>query len=252
MKIAVALRTCASVFNYWDSTRFVDADKGTILLTCLQSLLKSIKRSKHDIVFSIHDDTSDVSILHAIELLCKEYGVPYELINSGRHNNFKSQYEWVKKQDYDYVYCVEDDYLHDDNAIDEMIEGIENANSLAPGIYAVFPFNCPHRYVDFNYMYPSYILRSKNNYWRSEIQSTHTFFVSKKVFDAFDDIMKFQAYNWPDTSAVENSTINRVWMEQNVRLIVPIRSLAYHLADSTQEEIVYDWKSIWKRNLYTI
>jgi len=252
MKIAVALRTCASVFNYWDSTRIVDADKATILLTCLQSLLRSITKSKHEVIFSIHDDMSDISVIHAMELLCNQYKVPYELINSGRHNNFKTQYEWIKNQEYDYVYCVEDDYLHDDNAIDEMIDGIENAYKIDPGVYAVFPFNCPHRYYSLGDIYPSYILRSQNNYWRSAIQSTHTFFVSKKVFDAFDDIMKFQAYNWPDTSAVETSTINRVWVEQNVRLITPIKSLAYHLADSTQEETVFDWKSIWYKNLYKL
>ena len=108
MKIAVAIRTCGLVYSYWKNSnnRIVDVDKETIVLTCLNSLLKSIKSSKHEIVFSIHDDSSSDKTLNVIGKLCEKYGIKGELINSGKLGNFKSQYEWVKKQECDYVYCV--------------------------------------------------------------------------------------------------------------------------------------------------
>lgn len=242
MKIAIALRTCSSVFNYWGgSDRVVDADKSTIVLTCLKSILKSIEQSKYEIVFSIHDDNSDQETIDAMKRLCEQFDV--EFYQTPKHGNFISQYEWVKKQDCDYVYCVEDDYLHYPTAIDDMVNMCERMRVFLPSEYAVYPFNNPHRYASFDMLYTSYILKGDKSYWRSSLHSTHTFFVSKKTFDEYDNIMKFQAYQWPSLECVEDKTINTIWHEQRVKLLCPINSLAIHLADKTQEED--GWKDLW-------
>ena len=251
MKIAVALRTCGSTYSYWKhhNPRIVDADKETILLTCLNSLLKSIKLSNHDIIFSIHDDASSEDLINKIGQLCVSYNIAGELINSEKLGNFKSQYEWLKIQDCDYVYCVEDDYLHQTSAIDDMANFITSLNEFNPGDYAVFPFNCPHRYASFPLLYPSYIVKGPKQYWRSNFHSTHTFFISKKAFTKYDSIMKEQAYTWATNGAMEDTTINKIWKEQEVMLFTPLESLAYHLADSTQEDTLYNWRKLWDENI---
>ena len=251
MKIAVALRTCGTVFNYWNNNeRMVDAEKSTIILTCLNSLLKSISSCGHEVVFSVHDDNSSDGLLSQIGELCARHNVSGELINSGRLGNFITQYEWLKKQECDYVYCIEDDYLHRESAIADMIDFVRFINEFNPGEYAIFPFNCPHRYASFQELYPSYIVRGPNQYWRSNLHSTHSFFISKNMFTHYDSIMKFQAYNW-GTSAdwIEDSTINRVWKEQELMMFTPLKSLAYHLADRTQEDPFDDWQQLWRDNL---
>jgi len=252
MKIAIAIRTCGAVYNYWTdkNQRMVVDDKQTILLTCLNSLLKSIKASGHEVVFSIHDDSSSDELIAKMGELCKKHDVAGDLINSGKLNNFRTQYDWVSKQDCDYVYCLEDDYLHQESAIKDIIDVIEHLNKLNPGEYAVFPFNCPHRYASFSELYPSYIIKGPNQYWRSCFHSTHTFFISKKAFDEYDDIMKFQAYNWATNADwIEDSTINKIWKDQKVMMFTPLESLAYHLADSSQEDTFYNWKKLWNENL---
>jgi hypothetical protein len=188
-------------------------------------------------------------LLNTIGELCAKHGVSGELINSGKLGNFKTQYEWIKRQDCDYVYCVEDDYLHQSTAIDDMIDFIMAINELNAGDYAVFPFNCPHRYASFQELYPSYIVKGPKQYWRSCYHSTHTFFISKNAFQRYDDIMKEQAYTWATNAALEDTTINRVWRDQQVMMFTPLESLAYHLADKTQEDTLYNWKQLWEDNL---
>lgn len=70
------------------------------------------------------------------------------------------------------------------------------------------------------------------------------------MFTHYDSIMKFQAYNW-GTSAdwIEDSTINKVWKEQKLMMFTPLKSLAYHLADRTQEDPFDDWQQLWRDNL---
>ena len=248
MKIAVALRTCDSVFNYWNSTRMVAATKAEIVLTCLQSLVKSIKNSHHEIVFSIHDDSSSNETINKIAKVCTDLNLPVDLYNCEKLKNFQSQYNWITHRDCDYVYCVEDDYLHRTNAIDSMADMCEYMKEFFPGEYAVYPFNNPHRYNSFDMLYPSYVIKGTDQYWRSSFHSTHTFFMSKQAFNKYNDIMKFQAHEWPSLEAVEDKTINKVWQTQEVRLLSPLNSLAFHLADTTQEDTLTNWRQLWDEN----
>jgi hypothetical protein len=238
------------VYNYWKDidNRIIDADKQTISLTCLNSLLKSIAVSGHEVVFSIHDDTSPDNVIESMGMLCQQYDISGELINSGALGNFKSQYEWLKKQDCDYVYCVEDDYLHETSAINDIVNMIAYLKEFNPGDYAVFPFNCPHRYASFEMLYPSYVVKGPTQYWRSSFHSTHTFFMSKESFTRYDNIMQEQAYTWATNAAIEDTTINKVWQEQKTMLFTPLKSLAYHLSDPTQEDKLGNWQQLWDQN----
>lgn len=243
MKVAIALRTCGSVLNYWGADRVVDADKPTILLKCLKSILIAINNTTHEVKFSIHDDNSDHDTICKMVNLCVEYNVPYELFHAKKLENFRSQYEWAKVQECDYVYCVEDDYLHTQSSIDDMINTCEQMKQFLPSEYAVYPYNNPHRYASFEMLYPSYIIKGEQCYWRSLLHSTHTFLIPKSAFLEYDDILKYQAYEWPSLNATEDNTINKIWMQQQVKLLCPLKSLAYHLSDKTQEDP--GWVNLW-------
>ena len=137
MKIAIAIRTCAPVYNYWTSehNRIVNVDKPTILIACFNSLLKAIKASGIDVIFSVHDDSSSDEIITKMGELCSKYGISGDLINSGKFGNFITQYEWIKQQDCDYIYCVEDDYLHTENSIKDMVDMITYLKEFKEGEY---------------------------------------------------------------------------------------------------------------------
>lgn len=248
MKVAIALRTCGQVFNWWNvPDRIVDVSKQSLILTCLNSLVNSIKNSKHEIIFSIHDDNSSNEFINAMKEIIGN--VKYQLINTKEKENCITQYQWLTNQECDYVYHVEDDYLHTSDAIDNMVDLCEYMKSHIPFVgnhYAVFPMNHPHRYMVDN-LYPSIVVKANNQYWRTIFHSSLTFFMEKKTHVEFNEYVKSQAYGWANRIP-EDETINRLWANGKVRLLCPMNSLAWHIADKSHEDTINDWKTIWNQN----
>lgn len=247
-RVAIAIRTCGTVYNYWGQKRIVDADKPTIMLTCLNSIFKSIKASRYDIVLSIHDDSSTEEQKFMMRNMLKHYDLPHEFIDSGIKNNFKTQYHWLKKQDCDYFYMLEDDYLHVENALDDMLDMCEYMKDFWPGEYAVFPMNHPHRYHSPGAMNPSYVIKGPKGYWRSAFHTTATFLISRWGIERYDSALKEQAYMWEINGAPEDQIINKVWQEQEVRLMYPMNSLAWHISDESNRDTLSDWQKVWNDN----
>lgn len=249
MRIAIGLRTCGSVYNYWNQPRIVDASKPTLLLTCLNSLLRSVTASQHEIIIGVHDDATPPQLWDQMDRLFNQYGIRYERYDCEKMGNFRSQYEWIKRQDCDYAYHVEDDYLHRTSALDDMVDLCEDMKRFHPGEYAVFPMNHPHRYVTFESLNLCYLVKGKRDYWRSIFHSTATFFMSKQAVMENDAILKYQAYTWEIDGAREDKTINLIWNSQKVRLLSPINSLAWHISDESNRDTLGDWQSVWLDNL---
>lgn len=60
--------------------------------------------------------------------------------------------------------------------------------------------------------------------------------------------MKINAYSWSER-VEEDKAINLFWNMGKVRLLCPMNSLAWHIADNTHEDKINDWKSVWNNNL---
>ncbi len=247
-KVAIAVRTCGAVYNLWNEKRIVDADKPTIMFTCLNSIFKTISKSKYDIVFSIHDDSSSEEQKQLMQKMIKHYSIQCEFIDSGKKNNFRTQYHWLKQQDCDYVYFLEDDYLHVENAIDDMIDMCEYMKVFWPGDYAVFPMNHPQRYHSIGAMNPSYIIKGPKGYWRSAFHSTCTFLMTKFGATKYDSKIKEMSYMWEINGAPEDKFINHIWWEQETRLIYPMDSLAWHISDESNRDTLSNWQKVWNEN----
>lgn len=247
-KIAIAVRTCGAVYNLWNEKRIVDADKPTIMFTCLNSIFKTISKSKYDIVFSIHDDSSSDEQKQLMQKMINYYHIQCEFIDSGKKNNFRTQYHWLKQQVCDYVYFLEDDYLHVDNAIDDMIDMCEYMKVFWPGDYAVFPMNHPQRYHSIGAMNPSYIIKGPKGYWRSAFHTTCTFLMTKFGATKYDSKIKEMSYMWEINGAPEDKFINHIWWEQETRLIYPMDSLAWHISDESNRDTLSNWQKVWDEN----
>ena len=80
----------------------------------------------------------------------------------------------------DLVYFVEDDYIHNDNAIEEMIFAYERISSQTGRELILCPADYPYLYTR---LQNSKILLGNKYHWRSVDQSLCTFLTSKKIIN---------------------------------------------------------------------
>jgi hypothetical protein len=153
------------------------------------------------------------------------------------------------------VYSVEDDFLHEPNAITYMVNAYYHFDKKFKEDVVIFPFDCPFRYddgrEDITVLYHDGI-----RYWRHVRYTTFTFLTKssqlRKDFLTYEDI----ALNYP--KVLEDDTINKLYYnldtkEGHVRVFSPIPSCAYHL--SYQEPFAIHtpqlkWQHLWNDNEY--
>ena len=161
---------------------------------------------------------------------------------SNMRNIYKSMMI-TKNEVNDLVYFLEDDYIHKNNAITEMLLTYEKlASQLDKEL-----FLCP---ADYPYIYSkiedSKIFIGNKRHWRTTKETLITFFTSKKM------ILKY----WEDLKSM--STLRHHPMEKKLHNIYkkeyclsPIPSLAMHCTNINSIYGIppnFEWKKIWDEN----
>ena len=143
----------------------------------------------------------------------------------------------------DLVYFLEDDYIHENNAISEMLLTYEKISSQLDRELFLCPADYPYLYSNID---NSKIFIGHKRHWRTTKETLITFLTSKKM------ILKY----WEDFKLM--STLRHHPMEKRLHYIYekeyclsPIPSLAMHC---TYINSVYgippnfEWKKIWDKN----
>ena len=143
----------------------------------------------------------------------------------------------------DLVYFLEDDYIHENNAISEMLLTYEKISSQLDRELFLCPADYPYLYSNID---NSKIFIGHKRHWRTTKETLITFLTSKKM------ILKY----WEDFKLM--STLRHHPMEKRLHYIYekeyclsPIPSLAMHC---TYINSVYgippnfEWKKIWDEN----
>jgi hypothetical protein len=249
--------------------RIFENPKIEYTLRTINSLIKSCNNALKDfenlnINFLITDDNSSKANLQAIKDLMSKSGLKHKILNidknefderiekndengkeiseamiSNMRNILKSVF-LTKTDAKDMVYFVEDDYLHEQNAISEMLFTYEKiASQLEKEI-----FLCPS---DYPYLYKkadeTRILIGNKRHWRTVKESLITFLTSKKM------ILKY----WENFISL--GTVRHHPMEKKLHEIYekefclsPIPSLAMHATNVNSVYGIppnYDWKKNW-------
>ena len=248
--------------------RIFECEKKEYTLRALNSLCKSIsiaqKRFQNLKFFlKIIDDNSKPNIKENLKNIVDIYKLNFEITNLNvekyrdkqkfSNNNrmiahnahiFASK-EYAKKADYDLIYFVEDDYLHLNNSISEMILTFEKFSTIFKEDIILCPSDYPYLYQQ---SYKSLILIGEKNHWRSVDQTLCTYLISNKT------LINYWDYYY------EMMTNNHSPYEKNLHEIYkksvcfsPIPSLSIHLANLNT---IYglspltNWKKIWEENKY--
>jgi len=149
----------------------------------------------------------------------------------------------AKEKCNDLVYFVEDDYLHQKDAIQEMISVYERLSSQIKKELILCPADYPYLYTKID---PTNIFIGGNRHWRKIEETLCTFLTSKvilqKYWNKFVSMCQFEHYPF-------EKPLHEIYKKEYC--LSPIPSLALHC---TNVNSIFglspniDWKKIWEEN----
>jgi hypothetical protein len=246
-KLTIILRTCGKVFSQHGG-RYVNKSKPEIINVCVSSLVDSINRVKsHEVKLIVLDDHSDPSCIADITNIISRCDAQTELINADATGNAATMakvYELVEQRATDLWYHVEDDYIHKPEAIQDMIDSVDQFEGNTGQMIAINPHDDIWRYL--HQIYESVILLGPNRHYRTVKHTTYTCLASKSLYNKykqhFQDVVRLTAQraDW-----VEDKSINLVWTKPDVMLFSPIPGLAFHIMEESGKDPYLDFEALW-------
>ena len=256
----VYFRSCSKV-NLWNQNkeRIFEADKDEYALRSLYSILKSINYSKKNfneinIKLSIIDDNSSDEFIQNMKKLLSKFDIDNEIISLQKNevtqdvkdSNFasiKKCYTLAKENSEDLIYFVEDDYIHDEICILEMIGTYERIATQLNREILLCPTDYPYLYASCD---PTYIFLGNKKHWRKTEQSLGTFLISKINLNIYwKNLLQF-ASGEDDPAEL---ALHKIYEKEPC--FSPIPSLAIHCANINS---IYgispniNWQEIWDDN----
>ena len=256
----IYFRSCSKV-NLWNQNkkRIFEADKDEYALRSLYSILKSINYSKKNfnkinIKLSIIDDNSSEKFIQNMKKLLLKFDIDNEIISLQNNeidqdikdSNFasiKKCFMLAKENSNDLIYFVEDDYIHDETCILEMIGAYERIATQLNKEILLCPADYPYLYANCD---PTYIFLGNKKHWRKTEQSLGTFLISKTNLNIYwENLLQFASGK--DNPA--ELALHKIYEKEPC--FSPIPSLAIHCANINS---VYgispnvNWQEIWDKN----
>ena len=265
--ILIIFRTNTDV-EIWDQNkkRLFEQPKIEYSLKALNSLIKSINFSKNkypNVKFKIIivDDKSkeenlskinqiiDVSTLDitVITLKHEKYkGVIEKQKNNQTFSNLSSllqSFELGKEHGKDLIFFVEDDYLHFEPMMEEMIASYERIASQVNRDIFMCPTDYPYLYMNNE---KTNILIGNKRHWRTITRTLCTFMTTKAILDKYWD-------NFYNTCLDRNDPfekhLNEIYKKEFC--ISPLKSLSLHLTNVNSSyglSPFINYKKLWDEN----
>ena len=250
----------------WDQNkrRLFEKPKIDYSIRSIKSLIKSInlsqkKYSDLKIKTIILDDSSKDENLEKIRQIIKD--VDSEIISldtkkfETKIKKQKSQetfsnlaslfqsFEIGKKFGEDLIFFIEDDYLHFETMLDEMISTYERVSSQVGKDIFMCPADYPYLYMNNE---KTNILIGNKRHWRTINKTLCTFLTSKKLLDLYwENFSK----NCEDRHDPFEKYINEIY--KNEFCISPLKSLSIHLTNVNSSyglSPFINYKDLWDQN----
>jgi len=265
--LKIILRTCTSeLIMDQNKSRIFESDKNEYTLRTLRSLIKSTKKAKNifkNINFEIivTDTNSPDEDIHKIKELLNFSSIKNKFISINLDNfknkinpgyskakfsnmaNFYNSLNIAKNEDADIIYFVEDDYLHSNDAITEMIFSYEKFNSIFLKDIILLPSDYPYLYTKDD---DTKIYLGEKYHWRNVSESLVTFMTSKKLIEKYYDSLERMGIEWTDPW---EKPLHEIYKSNPC--LSPLPSLAIHCANINSVFGVspfIDLKKLWEEN----
>ena len=246
--------------------RLFEEEKKEYTFRSLRSIcrnLSSIKKKFNGFktYLKIIDDKSNEEIIDQLINICSNENVNFDIekLDNDKYSkklNFKDNSRMIShnchimqskyfalKENYDLIYFVEDDYIHTENAFEEMIFSYQKFSSQIESDLILCPSDYPYLYQKFE---NTHILMGHQKHWRQVEESLCTYLLSKntlkKYWNYFEDMFlnNYDPYEKPLHD-----------LYKKVYCFSPMPSIAIHL---TNINSIYglspqiDWKKLWDEN----
>lgn len=252
----------------WDQNkrRLFEEPKIEYSLRSLNSLIKSIKFSKNkypNINFKtiIVDDKSKEENLGKIKKLINTSDLDINIF-SLNHENYKDKikqqknhqtfsnlasllqcFELGKEHGEDLIYFIEDDYLHFEPMVEEMIASYERIASQVNKDIFMCPADYPYLYMNNE---KTNILIGNKRHWRTVSQTLCSFMTTKALLDKYWD----NFYNTClDRHDPFEKYLNEIYKQEFC--VSPLKSLSLHLTNVNSSyglSPFIDYKKLWDAN----
>ena len=259
--LLIVFRTNTEI-EIWDQNkkRLFEKPKIEYSLRSLNSLIRSINycKSKYpniEIKLLIVDDNSKNENLEKLKKLINE---EIEIVNLNREefkNKIKPQtneetignlaslyksFELGKERCEDLVFFVEDDYLHFEPMLEEMIASYERISSQLNKDIFMCPADYPYLYMD---NVKTNILIGNKRHWRTIDKTLCTFLTSKSLLNQYWDNFKKTCEDRHDPF---EKYLNEIYNQEIC--ISPLKSLSLHLTNVNSSyglSPFIDYKKLW-------
>ena len=248
--------------------RLFEKDKKEYTLRSLHSICKNIINLKKEIsdiniFLKIIDDNSKASVKEQIKNICEKYQINYEMSNLDK-NKYEKQMKFSNNErmiahnshifdsktyainsNFDLIYFVEDDYIHEDDALCEMIYSYQKISSQIKDEVILCPSDYPYLYMNTEY---TKNLIGYKKHWRQVNQSLCTYLISKKTLEKYwsyyEDMYlnNYEPYEKPLHD-----------LYKKINCFSPMPSISVHF---TNINSIYglsplkNWKKLWEKNNY--
>ena len=252
----------------WDQNkkRLFEEPKIEYSLRALNSLIRSINFSKSkypNINFQtiIVDDKSKEENLNKLKKLIDGSGLDISII-SLNHDKYKNtikqqvndqtfsnlasllqSFELGKEHGDDLVFFVEDDYLHFEPIMEEMIASYERIASQVNKEIFMCPTDYPYLYMNNE---KTNILIGNKRHWRTINQTLCTFMTTKLLLDKYWDNFKNTCLDRNDPF---EKHLNEIYKSEFC--VSPLKSLSLHLTNVNSSyglSPFIDYKKLWDEN----
>ncbi len=269
----IIVRTCTEVnMLTQNKKRIFEKDKIEYTLRTINSIIRSINSSIQlknlKIGFKIIDHGSNNENLSKMHDLFKEKNYKFELMSLditkyGKNIKNKNQKNEIvtknqisnmanihqslveSKKCEDLVYFVEDDYIHAENAMEEMVLTYERIASQINKELIICPTDYPYLYTKAD---STQIFLGNRYHWRKVSETLCTFLTSTKIIKQYWDVYKSmcELEHYPFEKPLHDIYEKEICLS-------PIPSLAIHC---TNINSIFglspnlNWQKIWKDNNY--
>ncbi len=250
----------------WDQNkkRLFEQPKIEYSYRSINSLINSInfcnnKYPNIKIKTLIIDDNSKEENLNRIKKLIEDKNIDILSIDYEKYKNkileqksketfsnlasLLNSFEIAKNQGEDLIFFVEDDYLHFETMLEEMIASYERISSQINKDIFMCPSDYPYLYMDNE---KTNILIGNKRHWRTINKTLCTFMTSKNLLDKYWE-------NFEKTCLDRNDpfekNINEIYEKEIC--ISPIKSLSLHLTNVNSSyglSPFIDYKKLWDEN----